>query len=291
MVAPGELILVSDGQGGVTRQIGTSFAAPLVSGAIALLHDRWPWLSNFPVETANIILNSAKDLGAPGVDAVYGHGLLDVDRLAVAARFQQADLVHASRTARRSCRSSKAIVLRPTRTSSQATLGRQGRLLLRLRAARPADPARLRHPAVAPSWSARRVTSLGGTQEQFQGYLRRPHGRLGGLRSTKAPDASGFNGFTSVSVPVANRLGRRHDAVLRPAREARTATRRASGLPVGPAHRGRARLDGGRLRRRRPGAGRRPASSRPPTTTPSAAGPTRCWAWPRAAATPAGATA
>lgn len=78
IVAPGELILVSDGMGGVTRQSGTSFAAPLVSGAIALLHDRWTWLAHHPDETAEIIFRSARDLGAPGVDPVYGHGLLDV---------------------------------------------------------------------------------------------------------------------------------------------------------------------------------------------------------------------
>lgn len=79
LVAPGELILVADGAGGVTRMSGTSFAAPLVSGAIALLHDRWPWLRNYPRDTAKIILESAQDLGAPGVDAVYGHGLLDIE--------------------------------------------------------------------------------------------------------------------------------------------------------------------------------------------------------------------
>jgi subtilisin family serine protease len=78
IVAPGELMLVSDDHGGVTRMSGTSFAAPLVSGAIALLQDRWPWLANYPKETADIILKSAKDLGAPGVDPVYGVGLLDV---------------------------------------------------------------------------------------------------------------------------------------------------------------------------------------------------------------------
>ncbi|MEM7664472.1 MAG: S8 family serine peptidase [Pseudomonadota bacterium] len=78
IVAPGELILVSDGQGGVVRRSGTSFAAPLVSGAISLLHDRWEWLAKHPEETADIILRSARDLGAPGVDEVYGHGLLDV---------------------------------------------------------------------------------------------------------------------------------------------------------------------------------------------------------------------
>ena len=78
ITAPGEFILVSDGQGGVTRMSGTSFAAPLVSGTIVLIHDRWPWLAKYPKETVDIILKSAKDLGAPGVDAVYGVGELDV---------------------------------------------------------------------------------------------------------------------------------------------------------------------------------------------------------------------
>ena len=78
IVAPGELILVPDGQGGFVRRSGTSFAAPLVSGAITLLHDRWTWLTRYPRETVDIILRSARDLGAPGVDPVYGHGLLDV---------------------------------------------------------------------------------------------------------------------------------------------------------------------------------------------------------------------
>ena len=78
IVAPGELILVSDGQGGVVRRSGTSFAAPLVSGAISLLHDRWPWLVRHSEETTEIVFRSARDLGAPGVDPVYGHGLLDV---------------------------------------------------------------------------------------------------------------------------------------------------------------------------------------------------------------------
>lgn len=78
VVAPGELILVSDGKGGVVRRSGTSFAAPLVSGAVSLLHDRWPWLVKKPHESAEIIFRSAKDLGAPGPDEVYGWGLLDV---------------------------------------------------------------------------------------------------------------------------------------------------------------------------------------------------------------------
>ncbi|WP_260483868.1 S8 family peptidase [Sphingomicrobium flavum] len=78
VVAPGEMLLVLDGNGGVVRRSGTSFAAPLVSGAIALMHDRWNWLAKHPEETAEIIFRSARDLGAPGPDEVYGWGMLDV---------------------------------------------------------------------------------------------------------------------------------------------------------------------------------------------------------------------
>jgi len=78
LVAPGELILVEDDKGGVKRATGTSFAAPLVTGAAALIQDRWPWFAAKPAETAEILLRSSRDLGAPGVDAVYGVGLLDI---------------------------------------------------------------------------------------------------------------------------------------------------------------------------------------------------------------------
>jgi len=79
LVAPGENILVSDNHGGVTRMSGTSFAAPLVTGAVALLQDRWPWLQQHADETVQIILQSATDLGAPGVDPVYGWGELNIE--------------------------------------------------------------------------------------------------------------------------------------------------------------------------------------------------------------------
>lgn len=79
LVAPGEFMLVDDGAGGVTRMSGTSFAAPLVSGAIALIQDRWPWLVEKPLDVADIILKTTTDLGAPGTDPVYGRGMLNVE--------------------------------------------------------------------------------------------------------------------------------------------------------------------------------------------------------------------
>ena len=57
---------------------GTSFSAPLVSGAAAVVWSAFPWMSNDQVRQT--ILGTAKDLGDPGVDAVFGWGLLDVTR-------------------------------------------------------------------------------------------------------------------------------------------------------------------------------------------------------------------
>ncbi|MDB5719007.1 MAG: hypothetical protein JWM38_2434, partial [Sphingomonas bacterium] len=79
ITAPGELILVSDGKGGLTRQSGTSLAAPLVAGAVALIQDRWPWFKDKPRDVAAMILGSARDAGEPGIDSVYGVGILDVE--------------------------------------------------------------------------------------------------------------------------------------------------------------------------------------------------------------------
>lgn len=55
---------------------GTSFATPHVSGAAALLIQMFPALT--ASEVVQILLITATDLGAAGVDAVYGHGLLNL---------------------------------------------------------------------------------------------------------------------------------------------------------------------------------------------------------------------
>jgi hypothetical protein len=50
----------------------------LVAGAPSLLLARWPELKTQPEKLALILFSTARDLGAPGVDTVYGWGLLDV---------------------------------------------------------------------------------------------------------------------------------------------------------------------------------------------------------------------
>ncbi len=57
---------------------GTSFAAPQIVGAIALLAQAFPSLS--ATQIVQILYNSARDAGAPGIDAVYGRGVLDLTR-------------------------------------------------------------------------------------------------------------------------------------------------------------------------------------------------------------------
>ncbi|MDH5823433.1 S8 family serine peptidase [Luteimonas sp. RD2P54] len=57
---------------------GTSFAAPQVSGAAALVWEAFPWFDNDLVRQT--LLGTAADIGDPGVDEVFGYGLLDVGR-------------------------------------------------------------------------------------------------------------------------------------------------------------------------------------------------------------------
>ncbi|MCA3541515.1 MAG: S8 family serine peptidase [Rhodobacter sp.] len=80
LAAPGVNIeatrLGGSGSNNVTSLSGTSMAAPHVTGAAALLLSQWPELDSPTI--ANLLLDTATDLGAPGVDNIYGHGLLNV---------------------------------------------------------------------------------------------------------------------------------------------------------------------------------------------------------------------
>jgi len=54
---------------------GTSSAAPVVTALAATILSRWPQLSG--QEAGDIILATAKDIGAPGPDPVFGRGVVD----------------------------------------------------------------------------------------------------------------------------------------------------------------------------------------------------------------------
>ena len=55
---------------------GTSFAAPRVTGAAALVRHKFPNLTASQLK--QVLLQTATDLGAEGVDEIYGHGKLNV---------------------------------------------------------------------------------------------------------------------------------------------------------------------------------------------------------------------
>lgn len=57
---------------------GTSIAAPHVTGGLALLMERFPYLDNPQIR--DVLLTTATDLGEPGVDDVYGWGLMNLKK-------------------------------------------------------------------------------------------------------------------------------------------------------------------------------------------------------------------
>ncbi len=63
---------------------GTSFAAPIVSGAVAIIRESAmandEYTQNLPADiVTSILFDTAADLGDAGVDEIYGHGMLDLE--------------------------------------------------------------------------------------------------------------------------------------------------------------------------------------------------------------------
>jgi type VII secretion-associated serine protease mycosin len=67
--------LIGARPGGYWRVQGTSFAAPLVTGAAALVRARYPRMD--AANVINRLIRTAADLGTPGRDDRYGFGLVD----------------------------------------------------------------------------------------------------------------------------------------------------------------------------------------------------------------------
>jgi autotransporter-associated beta strand protein len=80
LAAPGDVVVLDKNATTTGTQTywavsGTSFAAPEVSGAAALVWQAYPYFSNDLVRQT--LLGTADDLGAPGPDPVFGYGELD----------------------------------------------------------------------------------------------------------------------------------------------------------------------------------------------------------------------
>lgn len=75
IAAPGVQVWTAASVRGAQPRTGTSFAAPFVSAAAAILKASNPALTAGEIE--EILQRNAEDLGAPGKDPVYGWGLLN----------------------------------------------------------------------------------------------------------------------------------------------------------------------------------------------------------------------
>ena len=78
--APGVDIYSAIPNNGYAEKSGTAQAAAHVSAAVAVLTDTFQFERLTPTDLVSIILETADDLGAPGVDEVYGHGIVNLAR-------------------------------------------------------------------------------------------------------------------------------------------------------------------------------------------------------------------
>jgi subtilisin family serine protease len=75
VTAPGAEIFLAAPDGKYRTDSGTSFSAAFVSGVVALMLERDPGLK--PARVRAILMQTARDLGAPGRDDLFGAGVAD----------------------------------------------------------------------------------------------------------------------------------------------------------------------------------------------------------------------
>lgn len=76
LFALGESVLSQDQTGAHFLYDGTSFSAPQIAGAAALLAQAFPTLSS--TQIVDLLLSRATDAGATGTDSIYGRGILNI---------------------------------------------------------------------------------------------------------------------------------------------------------------------------------------------------------------------
>jgi len=78
LMALGTNVRTIDQNGRLSSWSGTSFSAPVITGAVALMAQAFPNLT--AQQIVDILFTTADDLGTVGTDATYGHGRLNIQR-------------------------------------------------------------------------------------------------------------------------------------------------------------------------------------------------------------------
>ncbi|MBX3565258.1 MAG: S8 family serine peptidase [Sphingomonas sp.] len=78
LAAVGERVRAPDENNVPFLWSGTSFSAPQIAGAVALLAQAFPNLTG--AQIVQLLLTTARDAGAAGTDPIYGRGILDLTR-------------------------------------------------------------------------------------------------------------------------------------------------------------------------------------------------------------------
>lgn len=81
VVAPGVSILSTTFDGATGQKSGTSMATPYVTGSVAALMSLFPNLSG--QEISSLLFTTTDDLGATGLDPIFGRGIIDLEKASV----------------------------------------------------------------------------------------------------------------------------------------------------------------------------------------------------------------
>lgn len=92
--APGSAIFSGIQDGGYGFLSGTSMAAPHVTGAVAIASEVFPNATG--PQLRNMVLETATDIGAPGIDDVFGWGSLNIGNIVMASDPETATFYAAS---------------------------------------------------------------------------------------------------------------------------------------------------------------------------------------------------
>jgi len=116
LAAVGERVRAPGADGTPYLWSGTSFSAPQISGAVALLAQAFPNLTG--ADIVALLYATARDVGAPGTDPIYGRGVLDLTRA-----FQPVGQTAVAGSGQVASRTVNAELSAPMGDAQQASLG------------------------------------------------------------------------------------------------------------------------------------------------------------------------